>query len=164
MRIVGVTFWRRKNHAKEFKNWRSQTFTQKTKNWSWIFKPKTFVNFHKLKSMKLLLISRGQTTIILPISLTSSEKFLGKSSNLFFVFLPVWPNWAIFESPNLVLEHTFSYKSSQNIWLLLGHFEKHHFLEKTTFWAPFGKLGCLFIPTSGHTDSSHRLWTCRSEF
>ena len=49
------------------------------------------------------------------------------------------------------------YKSSANIWHILGSFKKHDFLGKNAcgFLCHYGKIRLLFIPTSGHTVATH---------
>ena len=69
----------------------------------------------------------------------------------------------------------FSYKCGPNIWLLLGYFEKCHFLRRNNcgyFWAPFGNNFHQFPNSpSGHTaiylysvENEHQIKGCFVSF
>ena len=54
---------------------------------------------------------------------------------------------------------TFIAKVAQIFGKLFGHFENHHFKEKTivsTFLATFEEIGQLFILQSGHTGNTEK--------
>ena len=74
----------------------------------------------------------------------SVEGGCGLTGNLKIVHSPVWPDLAIFES----FGDKLSFKSSPNVWWLLGYLENCH---GYIFWQLSEKLGYFFNPPSGHT-------------
>ena len=64
----------------------------------------------------------------------------------------MWPDWAIFES----LDDNFYYKSSQNIWWLLGCLK----ISVANVWATFGQMDYFYF-LNGPTPASFSLFFYR---